>query len=59
MKKAANLFVLGGLALIIIAAVYRFIIGSPFSLLGVKALSLIAIANTAFLLALLMKSYEK
>lgn len=59
MKKVANLLVFSGVILLVIAAISRFIIGQPFSLLGVRALSLIAIANTAFLLALVLKSNGK
>lgn len=55
MKKIANLLVCFGVIMLIIAAISRFIVGQPFSLLGVRALSLIAIANTAFLLGLVLK----
>lgn len=59
MKKASNLLVALGLVVLVVAAISRFIIGQPFLLLGVRALSLIAIANTTFLLALILKLSEK
>lgn len=59
MKKIANLLVVFGAAILIIAAISRFTVGQPFSLLGVRALSLIAIANTAFLLAIVLKTSSK
>lgn len=48
-----------GCAFLVVAAVNRFIVGQPYILLGVRALSLIALANTAFLLAVLVKLSEK
>ncbi len=48
-----------GCIFLIVAAVNRFIVGQPYVLLGVRALSLIALANTAFLLAILVKQCEK
>ena len=52
-------FVVAGFMLLIIAAISRFIIGHPYSLLGVRALSLIGLANTFFLLAALVRLSEK
>jgi hypothetical protein len=48
-----------GCVFLVVAAVNRFIVGQPYILLGVRALSLIALANTAFLLAVLVKLSEK
>lgn len=55
MKILSNVFVIIGVFLLCIAAIYRFGLGRPFALLGVKALSLIVLADTAFLIAILMK----
>ena len=59
MKVLFIIFVSVGLAFLVIAATSRFMVGMPFSLLGVRALSLIGLANTAFLLAVLIKVSEK
>lgn len=59
MRIISNILILGGLLLLVIAGVFRFFIGKPYTLLGVRALSMIVIANTAFLLAILTRCCEK
>jgi len=59
MKILARVFIIIGLLFLCIAGIYRFILGRPFALLGVKTLSLIVLANTALLLAVLIKVCEK
>jgi hypothetical protein len=59
MKTLSNILIALGLLLLLNAAVSRLFIGRPFALLGVRALSLIVLANTAFLLAILIKFCEK
>lgn len=59
MKILKAFFVVLGIALLVLAAVLRFNIGKPYSLLGVRALSLVALANTAFILAIFLKLSEK
>jgi len=54
-----NLTIALGVALLSIAALSRLFVGKPFLLLGVRALSVIALANSALLLAILMKLFEK
>lgn len=59
MKALPNILVGLGLLLLIFAAVTRFFVGRPYGLLGVRALSLIALSNTVFLLAIIVKIFEK
>ncbi len=59
MDKLARVLVAFGLVVLLVAASSRFILGRPHLLLGVKALSLLAISNTLFLMAVLVKLFEK
>jgi hypothetical protein len=59
MCMVSKVLVVIGCVFLIVAAVNRFIVGQPYILLGVRALSLLALANTAFLLAILVKLSEK
>jgi len=59
MDKLAKVLVIIGLIVLIVAASSRFIVGRPYLLLGVRALSLLAISNTLFILAALAKLFEK
>lgn len=59
MDKLAKVLVIIGLIVLIVAASSRFIVGRPYLLLGVRALSLLAISNTLFVLAVLAKLFEK
>lgn len=59
MRVLRDIFIIVGLALLCFAAVFRFLLGHPYALLGVRALSLIALSNTAFLLAVLIKLFQK
>lgn len=59
MKALASIFIVAGLLLLFIVGVSRFFIGRPYALLGVRALSLIVLSNAAFLLAILIKIFEK
>ncbi len=59
MCMLSKILVAIGCVFLVIAAVNRFIVGQPYVLLGVRALSLIALANTAFLLAILVSKCEK
>lgn len=59
MKALSNLFILLGLLLLMLAGISRLCMGRPFALLGVRALSLIVFSNTCFLLAILIKIFEK
>jgi len=55
MNVLCRILVMIGFAILTVAAISRFFVGLPYSLFGVRALSLIALANTAFLLAILVK----
>lgn len=59
MCMVSKILIVIGFIFLLVAAVNRFIVGQPYVLLGVRALSLIALANTAFLLAALVKLSEK
>jgi hypothetical protein len=59
MKTLASFLVTLGLLLLAVALASRFVLGKPFSLLGVRAMTLIVLANTSFLLAALLKLFEK
>ncbi len=59
MEKLAKVFIVVGLLILVIAAVSRFIVGRPYLLLGIRTLSLIVIANTLFLMAILIKIFGK
>lgn len=59
MEKLAKVFVAAGFLILVVAAISRFAIGRPYVLLGIKTLSLIVISNTLFLLAILIKIFEK
>lgn len=59
MEKLAKILIAAGLLILAIAAISRFMIGRPYVLLGIKTLSLIVIANTLFLMAILVKVFNK
>jgi hypothetical protein len=59
MEKLARIFIALGFLILVIAAISRFMIGRPFVLLGIKTLSMIVISNTLFLLAIVIKIFEK
>jgi len=59
MKTVSNILVVLGLIVLCMTAVFRFFLGSPFLLLGVRSLSLLIIANTLFLLAIIARPCEK
>jgi hypothetical protein len=59
MEKLAKIFMVIGLLILVIAGISRFMIGRPYVLLGIKTLSLIVIANTLFLMAILVKIFNK
>ncbi len=58
MKAAANILMVLGLLLLLFAAVGRFM-GQPGFVLGIKVISVITVANTLFMLAILSKLSEK
>ena len=59
MEKLAKVFIIVGLLILIMAVISRFTIGRPYVLLGIKTLSLIVISNTLFVLAILIKVFNK
>ncbi len=59
MDRLAKILVILGFMLLIVAASSRFVIGRPYMLLGVRALSLLLISNTLFILAILVKVFNK
>ena len=59
MRALSITLVTVGLVFLAIAGIGRIMIGRPYLLLGVRALSLISLANSAFLLAALIKLSEK
>ena len=59
MEKLAKILIAVGFLILVVAAISRFVIGRPYVLLGIRTLSLIVIANTLFLIALLIKISEK
>ncbi len=59
MEKLAKIFIAVGFLILVVAAMSRFMIGRPYVLLGIKTLSLIVISNTLFLVAILIKIFEK
>lgn len=59
MEKLAKIFIAVGFLILVVAAISRFMIGRPYVLLGIKTLSLIVIANTLFLMAILVKLFGK
>ncbi len=59
MKALANILIVVGVVLLFVAGLSRFFLGRPYTLLGVRALSLIVLSNTTFLLAILLKNCGK
>lgn len=59
MEKLAKIFIIVGIAILAVAAVSRFVIGRPYVLLGIRTLSMLVIANTLFLLSILIKLFGK
>jgi len=57
-KIAANVLMVVGLLLIVASGVGRFV-GKPELFMGVRVLTLMSLANTALLLAILAKLHEK
>jgi len=59
MNRLAKLFLILGVLVLLAAVLSRFVVGRPYLLLGVRALSLIVISNTFFLLAIIIKVFSK
>lgn len=58
MKKIANILVIIGIALLVLAIGGKFI-GKPGIVMGYKVMNIIVLANSALLLALIAKISEK
>lgn len=58
MKAVANILMVAGLLLLLFALVGRFL-GHPGFILGIKVISVIIVANTLLMLAVLAKVSEK
>ena len=59
MGKLAKILIITGFLVLAVAACIKFIMGRPYLLIGVRALSLLVISNTLFLLAILIKVFSK
>jgi len=59
MGKTSKILIFLGLLVLVLAVLIRLPLGRPYSLIGVRALSLIVISNTLFLLAIIFKIFGK
>ncbi len=59
MGKIAKIFIFFGLLIVVLAVFIRLPLGRPYTIIGIKSLSLLTIANTLFILAILFKLFEK
>lgn len=59
MGKTSKILIFLGFLMLVLAFLIRLPLGRPYSLIGVRALSLIVISNTLFLLAIIFKIFGK
>jgi len=59
MEKTSKILIILGILVLVFAVLIRLPLGRPYSLIGVRALSLITISNTLFLLAIILKIFAK